>query len=149
MSVSQAFSLVHSHIIVLMFCNCSLFCNKVSSQIVLTSKGFSVFFWITLSHEVSRHFPPPPTQPYQHMQTLRTFCIFTVHWWIYPFIGGESDVLWKEEKQIRFWIVSSRLHPYSNFPKHSRKSHTVQCEPNPGRSPHTDSRLASTTKRYR
>ena len=24
---------------------------------MLTSKGFSVFFWITLSHEVSRHFP--------------------------------------------------------------------------------------------
>ena len=40
-----------------MSCNCYLFCNKVSSRIVLTSKGFSVFFWITLSHEVSGHFP--------------------------------------------------------------------------------------------
>ena len=30
---------------------------KVSSRIMLTSKGFSVFFWIILSHKVSRHFP--------------------------------------------------------------------------------------------
>ena len=118
-----------------MFCNCSLFCNKVSSRIVLTSKGFIVFFWIFLSHEVSRLSPYTHTQ--QHTRTSRTFCIFAVHWRIYPFIGGESDVPWKEEKQIQFWIVSSRLHPYSDFPKHSRKSRAIQCELNPGRSPHT------------
>ena len=40
-------------------------------------------------------------------------------------------------RRNKFWIISSRLRPYSDFPKHSRKSHTVQCEPNPGRSPHT------------
>ena len=32
------------------------------------------------------------------MRTLRTFYIFAVHWQIYPFIGGESDVSWKEEQ---------------------------------------------------
>ena len=43
-------------------------------------KGFSVFFWITLSHEVSRHFPPPPhTHTHQHTRTSRTFYIFAVH----------------------------------------------------------------------
>ena len=120
--------------------------NKVSSRIVLTSKGFSVFFWITLSHEVSRHFPIH-THTHQYTRTLRRFYIFAVHWQIYPFIGGESDVPWKERN--KFWIVSSRLRPYSDFPKHSRKSHTVQCEPNPGRSPHMDLRSASTTKRNR
>ena len=52
---------------------------------MLTSKGFSVFFWITLSHEVSRHFPPTHSHPYQHTRTLRRFYIFAVHWWIYPF----------------------------------------------------------------
>ena len=51
-SLIQTFSF--SSLIVLMFCNCYLFYNKVSSRIVLTSKGFSVFFWITLSPEVSR-----------------------------------------------------------------------------------------------
>ena len=40
-----------------MFLEENCFCNKASNRIVLTSKGFSVFFWITLSHEVSRHFP--------------------------------------------------------------------------------------------
>ena len=74
------------------------YCNKVSSRIVLTSKGFSVFFWITLSHEVSRHFPTH-THPYQHMRTLRRFYISAVHWRIYPFIGGESDVPWKERNK--------------------------------------------------
>ena len=55
-----------------------LCCNKASNRIVLTSKGFSVFFWITLSHEVSRHFPIH-THTHQYMRTLRTFYIFAVH----------------------------------------------------------------------
>ena len=84
-SVSQAFSLVHSHIIVSMFCNCSLFCNKVSSRIVLTSKGFSVFFWITLSHEVSRHFPHTCTSTYANFKNLLYICCtladIPLHWW--------------------------------------------------------------------
>ena len=41
-----------------------------------------------------------------------------------PFIGGESDVPWKERRD-KFWIVGSRLRPYGDFSKHSRKSHTV------------------------
>ena len=43
-------------------------------------------------------------------------------------------------RRDNFWIVSSRLRPYSDFSKHSRKSRTVPsiyCKPNPGRSPHT------------
>ena len=111
------------------------YCNKASNRIVFKQKGISVFFWIILSHEVSRL--SLYTHTHQRTRTSRIFCIFVVHWRIYPFIGGESDVLWKEEKQIQFWIISSRLHPYSDFPKHSRKSRIVQCEPNPGRSPHT------------
>ena len=97
-------------------------------------KGISVFFWIFLLHEVSRL--SPYTHTHQHTRTSRIFCIFAVHWRIYPFIGGESDVPWKERKS-QFWIVSSRLRPYSDFPKHSRKSRTVQCKPNPGKSLHT------------
>ena len=34
-----------------------IYCNKASNRIVSKRKGFSVFFWIILSHEVSRHFP--------------------------------------------------------------------------------------------
>ena len=61
------------------------YCNKLASnQIVFKQKGISVFFWIILSHEVSRHFPTyTPTQ--QPMRTSRIFCIFTVPWRIYPF----------------------------------------------------------------
>ena len=32
-------------------------CNKASNWIVSKTKGFSVFFWIILSHKVSRYFP--------------------------------------------------------------------------------------------
>ena len=45
---------------------------------MLTSKGFSVFFWITFSHEASRHFPRH-THTHQYMRTLRTFYIFAIH----------------------------------------------------------------------
>ena len=64
--ISQSFSLVIcivktfiylSSLVMLCFLEESCCYNKVSSRIVLASKGFSVFFWITLSHEVSRHFP--------------------------------------------------------------------------------------------
>ena len=63
----QLVSLVQSILMQFTCCTkCSFivnYCNKISSRIVLTSKGFSVFFWITLSHEVSRHFPPPTHTP--------------------------------------------------------------------------------------
>ena len=86
------------------------YCNKVSSRIVLTSKGFSVFFWITLSHEVSRHFPHTHTHPYQHMRTLRRFYIFAVHWRIYPFIMQNClAVLGKEITDTIVQIILSLL----------------------------------------
>ena len=47
------------------------YCNKISSWIVLTSKGFSVFFWITLSHEVSRHFPHTHTHTHINIRKLQ------------------------------------------------------------------------------
>ena len=50
------------------------YCNKCIQPDCVKIKGFSVFFWITLSHEVSRHFPI-----HQHTQTSRTFYIFTVN----------------------------------------------------------------------
>ena len=67
-----------------------LCCNKASNWIVLTSKGFSVFFWITLSHEVSRLFP---THTHTHINTCElrepsTYLLYTdrladvpLHWW--------------------------------------------------------------------
>ena len=33
-------------------------------------------------------------------------------------------------RRDKFWIVSSRLRPYSDFSKHSRKSHTVASTAN-------------------
>ena len=131
-----------------MFCNCYLFCNKVSSRILLTSKGFSVFFWITLSHEVSRHFPH--THNHISIHELQESSVYSLYTGRYT-PSLVENLMSHGRRNKFFWIVSSRLHPHSNFPKHSRKSHTVQCEQNPGRSPHTDLRSASTstTKRNR
>ena len=63
------------------------YCNKVSSRIVLISKGFSVFFWITLSHKVSRHFPHTrtPISTYANFKNLLhihcTLADIPLHWW--------------------------------------------------------------------
>ena len=103
------------------------YCNKASNQIVFKSKGISVFFWIILSHEVSRHFPTyTPTQ--QHKRTSRIFCIFAVHTGGYTPSLVENLMSCGRRRNKFFWIVSSRLLPHGNFPKHSRKSRTVQCE---------------------
>ena len=103
------------------------YCNKASNRIVSKTKGFSVFFWITLSHEVSRHFPTY-TSTYVNFENLPHICCtladIPLHWWrIRCLVEGGT----------KSWIVSSRLPPYSDFPKHSWKSRTVPCEPNPGR----------------
>ena len=82
-----------------MFLEENCFCNKASNRIVLTSKGFSVFFWITLSHEVSRHFPRYTYINIRELKEPSTYSRYTTDLQ-YPFIGGESNVLWKEEKQI-------------------------------------------------
>ena len=114
-----------------MFCNCYLFCNKVSSQIVLTSKGFSVFFWITLSHKVSGHFPV-----HTHTSTYVNFKnLLYIHCTLADILPSlvENPMSRGRRRGTKSWIVSSRLHPYSDFPKHSWKSHTVPCKPNPGR----------------
>ena len=81
--------------VVLMFCKKLLFIVIKHPTGLCQTKGFSVFFWITLSHEVSRHFPPPHT--HQHTRTLRTFYIFAVHQLtIKPLqlaVGGAWDVV--------------------------------------------------------
>ena len=41
------------------------YCNKTSSRIVFKQKGISVFFWIFLSHEVSR------LSPYTHTKARK------------------------------------------------------------------------------
>ena len=91
--------------------------------------------------------------PYTHAQyltrTSRTFCTFMVTKSLnYPFIGGESDVPWKERRD-KFWIVSNRLRPISDFSKHSRTSCSVAYNANQiqGRvHTHTDLRSTSTKK---
>ena len=109
-------------------------CNKASNQIVpkqkeLVSSGYP-------SHQKGVDICPY-THAHQHTQTSRTFCVFAVPRGGYTPSLVENLMSHGRRNESQFWIVSSRLHPYSGFPKHSRKSHTVQCEPNPGRSPHT------------
>ena len=106
------------------------------------NKRNCVFFWIFLLHKVSR------LSPYTHINTrkLQESSVYSLY------TGGYTpslvENLMSRGRRNKFWMIfSSRLHPYSDFPKHSRKSRTVQCEPNPGRSPHMDLRSASTTKR--
>ena len=96
---------------------------KASNRIVSKTKGFSVFFWTTLSHEVSRHFPTH-TSIYVNFENLLyircTLADKPLHWWRIrcPVEGGGT----------KSWIISSRLRPYSNFPKHLRNSCTIPSE---------------------
>ena len=83
------FSLVQfswSSLVVLMFLQETvIYCNKASNRIVSIPKGFSVFFWITLSHEVSRHFPTRTSTYANFENLLYIHCIPTdnkpLHWW--------------------------------------------------------------------
>ena len=117
-------------------------CNKASNQIVPRTKDLVFYSWIPLSPEVSRL--SPYTHAQQHTRTSRTFYTFAVH--RPALIIPQMDIctpslvenpMSRGKEENKFWIVSSRLRPYSDFSKHSRKSRTVHCEPNPGRSPHT------------
>ena len=58
------------------------YCNNASNQIVpkqkelVSSSGYSSYTkWVDFPH----------THTHQHMRTSRIFCIFAVHWRIYPF----------------------------------------------------------------
>ena len=111
------------------------------------TKGISVF-WILLSPKVSRL--SPYTHAHQHTRTSRTFCIFAVPRGGYTPSLVENLMSRGRRNKSQFWIVSSRLRPYSDFSKHSRKSHTVQCRiKSREKSPHMDLRSASTAKRNR
>ena len=122
-------------------------CNKASNRIVPKTKGFSVFSWIPLSPEVSRL--SPYTHAQQHMRTSRIFYIFPIHYNTLLTPSLVKNLMSRGRRRNKFWIVSSRLRPYSDFPKHSQKSRTVQCEWNPGRSLHTGSQICIYNKRNR
>ena len=112
-------------------------CNKASNRIVTRSKELVFYSWIPLSPEVSRL--SPCTHARQHTRTSRSFCIFAVQPTTYTSKDNPSLVenLMSRRRRDKFWIICSRLHPYSDFLKHSRKLRNIQCEPNPGKSPHT------------
>ena len=82
------------------------YCNKASNRIVSKTKGFSVFFWIILSHEVSRYFPiHTRTSTYLNFENLL-------------YIRGTPtniplslvENLMSRGRRNKSWIVSSRLH---------------------------------------
>ena len=100
-------------------------CNKASNRSVPKTKGISVF-WIPLSPEVSK------LSPYTH--THINICELQEPS-VYPlYTGGYTpslvENLMSRGRRNKFWIISSRLRPYSDFPKHSRKSATVPCNAN-------------------
>ena len=112
-------------------------CNKASNRIVTRSKDLVFYSWIPLSPEVSRL--SPYTHAQQHTRTSRIFYIFEVPPTRYTYKDTPSLVenpMSGGRRRNKFWIVSSRLRPYSDISKHSQKSRNVQCEPNPGNSPH-------------
>ena len=81
-----------------------IYCNKASNRIV-SNKGFSVFFWITLSHEVSRHFPTH-TSTYANFENLLHICC-TPTGEVTPSLVENPMSHGRRNKS---WIVSSRLH---------------------------------------
>ena len=118
------FIIVHN-VFLLLFIYC---CNKASNRIVTRSKELVFYSWIPLSLEVSRL--SPYTHAQQHTRTSRTFYIFAVH--RQPLITPSlvENLMSRGRRRSKFWIVSSRLRPYSDFPKHSRKSCAVLCNAN-------------------
>ena len=116
------------------------YCNKASNRIVFKQEGISVFFWIILSHKVSRHFPTC-THPHGNIRELQESSVYSLYTGRYT-PSLVENLMSRGRRNKFFWIVSSRLHPHSDFPKHLRKSSTVQCKPNPGRSAHMDLRSA-------
>ena len=113
-------------------------CNKASNRIVPRSKDLVFYTWIPLSPEVSRLSPyiHTRTTTYTNFKNLLHICGTPTR---PPLITPSlvENLMSRGKEENKFWIVSSRLRPYSDFSKHSRKSRTVHCEPNPGRSPHT------------
>ena len=54
------------------------YCNKASNRIVFKQTGFSVFFWIVLSQEVSRHFPTY-THPHSNIRELQESSVYSLY----------------------------------------------------------------------
>ena len=132
------FIIVHNvFLLLVIYC-----CNKVSNRIVPKQKDSVFYSWIPLSPEVSRL--SPCTHAQQHTRTSRTFYTFTLN------TPSLVENLMSRGRRDKFWIVSSRLRPYSNFSKHLQKSRTIACNANriQGRvHTHTDLRSTSTKKK--
>ena len=115
-------------------------CNKASNRIVTRSKELVFYSWIPLSPEVSRLFPIHTcTNNIRELQEPSTHSHL-----ITPSL---VENLMSRGRRDKSWIVCSRLRPYSDFPKHSRKLHAVPCNANQiqGRvHTHTDLRSTST-----
>ena len=111
------------------------FCNKPTDRIVPTSKEFSVFSWKPLSPEVSRLSPHSRTTTYANFKNLLHIRGTPTKPGKLPFIGGESDVPWKERQILdRQYRIASIQRFFKTFAKITY--HSVYCKPNPGRSPH-------------
>ena len=54
------------------------YCNKASNRIVFKQEGISVFFWIILSHKVSRHFPTC-THPHSNILKLQESSVYSLY----------------------------------------------------------------------
>ena len=97
------------------------------------SKELVSYSWKPLSPEAST-FPHTHThnvlrehrEPSAHLRTNN------------PFIGGESDVPWKERKNSGS-SVADCVHTaiFQNIRENRVQYRSVYCKPNPGRSPHT------------
>ena len=119
-----------------------IYCNKsIQPDCDKKTKDLVFYSWKPLSPEVSTS--SPYTHAQHHMRTSRTFCTFAVTRQPKP-LNNPSLVenLMSRGRRDKFWIVSSRLLPYSNFSKHSRKSHTVAFNVNESREESTHTRIS-------
>ena len=131
---------VHNVFLLLVICCC----NKASNRIVPKTKGISVF-WIPLSPEVSRL--SPYTHTHINICKLQEPSVYSLYTGAYtPSLVENLMSRGRREKVNSGLSVADCVHT-AIFQNIREKTRTVQCKPNPGRSPHMDLRSASTTKR--
>ena len=150
-SVNQSISLISQICICMCFLLLAIYCcNKASNRIVPKQKDLVSSSGYPLSPEVSRL--SPYTQAQQHMRTSRTFYIFAVHRPDTPpkiTLSLVENLMSRGRRRNKFWIVSSRLRPYSNFQniRENRTPYHAMRTKSREKSTHTDLRSASTAKR--
>ena len=119
-----------------------IYCNKsIQPDCDKKTKDLVFYSLKPLSPEVSTS--SPYTHAQHHTRTSRTFCTFAVTRQPKP-LNNPSLVenLMSRGRRDKFWIVSSRLLPYSDFSKHSRKSRTVAFNVNESREESTHTRIS-------